>query len=668
MDLHGKPRYPSWTILQVTSLIGSNTITVKEPVDWQVGELIVIGPTSFKPLETEVFSITAVSADRRTLTLNASLQYDHRGFTEIFSNGDSYKIGAGVGLLSRNIKIIGGEYANQYSEMYGARVIVSDYSTTNTDGIPMYYKGFARISDIQFFHPGQYSRAAEDDFGYGILFSNLQDYNYTRPSYVRNSAFHHGFSAAIGILGSYSIPIEDNVIHHSIDFGIRLKGHSTIVKRNFVVLVYWGPTWETWNAEFNTDYFGAVDGHQADSFVLEDNFIAGAERLGLFYKGDLCDGDSLPGMNHSIKNNTIYSSMAGVVVLPDYYLETQGCIKIAGFTVFKSMHWGLYYQAPMSVIVENNTLIDNYVNVFTMVIQPATIEHIFSGKYYKLRNTHLIGMSKEFDCVKDIRPMDLNFEMAKKITAFGAGPTELGKIGMVWSNFLGASNMAPNKPWSGIKTYNALDGYTLVEDVIFSNFNSMCGYRGYALTSNVNNDDGQHPVTIRRVRFNNVDEASKIWIHRPNLGKITIWDCIDMDCDGLKKNLLNDLDGSFLGQKGTVISQSEFEWGSQQRGLGDFRIPKEALAMPNGSMIQPKEIYNYLGIVRDENLCSYISDWQAYKCLGIEHRMLMIESMDPDSLHRRLSPVAILSDNKYLDLINGPQGLYLDFIRLIFKD
>lgn len=39
-----------------------------------------------------------------------------------------------------------------------------------------------------------------------------------------------------------------------------------------------------------------------------------------------------------------------------------------------------------------------------------------------------------------------------------------------------------------------------------------------------------------------------------------------MDCDGLKKNLLVDIDGSFLGTKSSVISQSEFEWGSQQRG------------------------------------------------------------------------------------------------------
>ena len=142
---------------------------------------------------------------------------------------------------------------------------------------------------------------------------------------------------------------------------------------------------------------------------------------------------------------------------------------------------------------------------------------------------------------------------------------------------------------------------------------------------------------------------------RPNIGKINPSDCVDMDCDGQKKNLLTDLDGSLLGSPGHVFSQSEYEWGSQQRGLGDFRIPKEALAAPNGSMLNASQVYKYPGIVRDESLCVYKSDWQAYECHGLEYKMLIIESMDIDTETRRLSPVAILSDNGYLDLINGPE-------------
>lgn len=37
------------------------------------------------------------------------------------------------------------------------------------------------------------------------------------------------------------------------------------------------------------------------------------------------------------------------------------------------------------------------------------------------------------------------------------------------------------------------------------------------------------------------------------------------------------------------------------------------------------------------------------------YRMLIIESMDSDTEKRRISPVAIMSNNGYIDLINGPQ-------------
>ena len=63
-----------------------------------------------------------------------------------------------------------------------------------------------------------------------------------------------------------------------------------------------------------------------------------------------------------------------------------------------------------------------------------------------------------------------------------------------------------------------------------------------------------------------------------------------MDCDGLKKALIKDLDGSLLGEEGAVIPQSEFEWnGDPRRGLGDYRIPKSLLTTVSGIRIPPAE-------------------------------------------------------------------------------
>ena len=77
LDLFGAQRDITWTHLATTAETGSNTITVDTAVDWTEGDEIVVTTTSFNPWETETFTISSVSDDMMTLTLNASLQYNH---------------------------------------------------------------------------------------------------------------------------------------------------------------------------------------------------------------------------------------------------------------------------------------------------------------------------------------------------------------------------------------------------------------------------------------------------------------------------------------------------------------------------------------------------------------------------------------------------------------
>jgi hypothetical protein len=95
--------------------------------------------------------------------------------------------------------------------------------------------------------------------------------------------------------------------------------------------------------------------------------------------------------------------------------------------------------------------------------------------------------------------------------------------------------------------------------------------------------------------------------------------------------------------------------GDQQHGVGDYRIPSVALAGPNGQQININLTYPYRGISRLPS-CVYQPSYQMWLCPNTtNYRMLIIESMDSDTETRRLSPVAVMSDNGYIDLINGPQ-------------
>ncbi|KAJ8785077.1 hypothetical protein J1605_007633 [Eschrichtius robustus] len=152
-----------------------------------------------------------------------------------------------------------------------------------------------------------------------------------------------------------------------------------------------------------------------------------------------------------------------------------------------------------------------------------------------------------------------------------------------------------------------------------------------------------------------------VWIQSTNSGglichisKVNPSDCVDMVCDAKRKSFLRDMDGSFLGNSGSVIPEAEYEWnGNSQFGIGDYRIPNVMLTFPNGSRIPVTEKAPYKGIIRDST-CKYIPEWQSYRCFGMEYAMMVIESLDSDTETRRLSPVAIVS-NGYVDLINGPQ-------------
>ena len=84
LELHGVPRDPTWTMLETTSDIGSDTITLIRAVDWKVGERIVVAPTSYynyEAEEREIISIDRTNPDKPILKLDRP--FDHKHFAGI---------------------------------------------------------------------------------------------------------------------------------------------------------------------------------------------------------------------------------------------------------------------------------------------------------------------------------------------------------------------------------------------------------------------------------------------------------------------------------------------------------------------------------------------------------------------------------------------------------
>lgn len=104
VDMHGANVGQTWTRLAATAAAGSTQITLLQPVSWPVGSQIVIATTGNYQSQgqTETRTITAISLNGLTLTLDAALTYQHLGVTQTFGT-TPVEFRAEVGLLTRNV-------------------------------------------------------------------------------------------------------------------------------------------------------------------------------------------------------------------------------------------------------------------------------------------------------------------------------------------------------------------------------------------------------------------------------------------------------------------------------------------------------------------------------------------------------------------------------------
>ena len=191
MDIHGKPRNVTWTTLNATSHAGQNTIVVStQGVDWQRGEQIVISTTSYVATHTEVFTILAVyeEDDLQTILLDGNLAYDHLSFVD-GGGGSSVTISAAVGLLSRNVKVVGAEYSTQDTDLYGFTALVTSYTWYDVPYASFFtYMGYTRLTNVEFIHAGQFERGGGGGINanrpFGLLYANKGVYDQIMPTYV----------------------------------------------------------------------------------------------------------------------------------------------------------------------------------------------------------------------------------------------------------------------------------------------------------------------------------------------------------------------------------------------------------------------------------------------------------------------------------------------------
>ena len=187
LRMFGATFTPTWTRLADSALSGSTSISLRQPVNWEVGQTIVVVTTAFRDEahvhQNEECQIASVSFDGQRITLETPLIHDHYGGTEY---------AAEVALLSRRV-FVRGDVASEGSK-YGGHILCSGGST-------------CRISSVQAYRMGQQNLMGR----YPFHLHMMGDVGF--QSYFEDSVVKHSYFRAYTVHGTSSARVSRNVAY-----------------------------------------------------------------------------------------------------------------------------------------------------------------------------------------------------------------------------------------------------------------------------------------------------------------------------------------------------------------------------------------------------------------------------------------------------------------------
>ncbi|KAG2382836.1 hypothetical protein C9374_004803 [Naegleria lovaniensis] len=215
----------TWTQLGQTAFKGSRNIILNYGVKWQVGNSIVIASTDYGevldmrtdpppspdldwqtgvpfPDQSEKFTISAISADGKNITLDKPLAFIHWG---------EGRARAEVGLLTRNV-VFQGDATSEQSEFGGHFIVrlVNKMQIIGAEFVNMGQKGHMGRYPIHTHLLRSSSSAISDNF------------------VIANNSIHNSFQRCLSIHNSYNIAVTSNVCFNFWGHGYFLEDGSEI--------------------------------------------------------------------------------------------------------------------------------------------------------------------------------------------------------------------------------------------------------------------------------------------------------------------------------------------------------------------------------------------------------------------------------------------------------
>eukprot|EP00735_Rhodelphis_limneticus_P009645 TRINITY_DN2840_c1_g2::TRINITY_DN2840_c1_g2_i1::g.6132::m.6132 TRINITY_DN2840_c1_g2::TRINITY_DN2840_c1_g2_i1::g.6132 ORF type:complete len:2077 (-),score=567.85,sp/Q86WI1/PKHL1_HUMAN/31.35/0.0,sp/Q86WI1/PKHL1_HUMAN/29.80/3e-30,G8/PF10162.4/8.7e-26,Beta_helix/PF13229.1/3.9,Beta_helix/PF13229.1/2.6,Beta_helix/PF13229.1/0.35,DUF1049/PF06305.6/0.19 TRINITY_DN2840_c1_g2_i1:1087-7215(-) len=647
VKMFGVPVARMSTALDTFAFKGQRTIHVKDNVlaaGWKVGDMIVLAPTGYEAWHTETFNISGISSDGRTLTLDAAITYD-RAYESVRVGNDTLVIAAEVGLLTRNVVVEGvdgglSEWSGSLTtQQFGCMVVVSAFTDVDS-GIE--YTGSFRADSIEWSNCGQRGWSDLIDPRFSLSFRDLyagvaEDGDVA--NYMRRSAMHHSYNTNLGVLGCLGVEISDNVFHRSFDNQIVVSGYANVLKRNLAIgtFVESPDQLDSHSLQFPATYY-----IMGESNIVQNNIAAGSQFAAFKVLGDSCD---IPDSAALMVNNLAHSAVFGLQILGN----GQECAAVRGFTAYRCWTSGIFAgdklsACPSSLYLKNLRLINNRLGISASILGPNSVYHVRTDKFVRVENAVIVGYSPNDTCgdmqntapaYDPVAPPGAFYRQAISLPTFGAGQIR----------------------WYLPMFYPTISAGVYTNNVTFAHFvpTPCSGQSATALfASNPKSADAMHPMFMSNTTLLNVSVDVIAYMFDPDPDWVNLADCIDMDCDGPKHVIIVDTDGSLLGN-GSGASIVPFA----ELRFNETRIPNAMVTNTDGTRIPYSDVVFGKGIIKGaaqkatDVKCWWMDSWNAYSCRDLDHRMLVVESLDADAETRRLSPIALGSEG-WVDLINGP--------------
>jgi len=135
VDIHMKQFFPTWTRLAASAKVGDRAIWLQKPVNWQVGQAIIVTTSAYRDEPTN-----HQNEERRIVAVNGSVIVLDQPLTFFHYAGVEYQ--AEVALLSRRFMINGYGSANAG---FGGHIMIM---------------GEGRISGVELYDMGQLNQMA----------------------------------------------------------------------------------------------------------------------------------------------------------------------------------------------------------------------------------------------------------------------------------------------------------------------------------------------------------------------------------------------------------------------------------------------------------------------------------------------------------------------------